>query len=78
MNGPTEGSIIAAIINDHMAVKVERLMPMVPGIAFMSASRVQAIVPTHAATDAARRTIVARENGDAVPVPPSSVTPCNP
>jgi hypothetical protein len=29
---------MAAIINDHMAVKVSRLMPIVPGIAFMSPS----------------------------------------
>ena len=63
MKGPTEGSIMAAIINVHMAVKVSRLMPIVPGIAPMSASPAQAIVPTHAATETTRRAIVVRENG---------------
>jgi hypothetical protein len=72
---------MAAIINVHMAVKVSRLMPIVPGIASMSAIRAQAIVAAHAATDAARRAIVVRENGwgaTAVPVPRSRFTPCRP
>jgi hypothetical protein len=59
-------------------VKIARFMPIVPGIASISASRAQAIVPTHAARDATRSAIVVLENGGALPVPPSSVTPGNP